>query len=169
MHTQTRHTDTYTHTKCWLIHLNIKILSPFLHTFRSWTVEPHFSTKSWYICNLPPRLLFLAVAPSAPRSPSLSTPFHLGYRHGPLSEGAVPQLHDCLNHRAADVAAGENLSGLNNGAKKVLSSPGSREVEGSVWREASMVTVGLIQIFVFTSFHSFSLWSPLWSRAAVVV
>lgn len=32
--------------------------------------------------------------------------------HGALSQGAFPQLHDRLNHRAADVAAGENLPGL---------------------------------------------------------
>ncbi|KAK7883273.1 hypothetical protein WMY93_029447 [Mugilogobius chulae] len=25
--------------------------------------------------------------------------------HGPLSTGAFPQFHDCLNHRATDVAA----------------------------------------------------------------
>lgn len=33
-------------------------------------------------------------------------------RHEPHGQGAFPQLHDRLNHRAADVAAGENVPGL---------------------------------------------------------
>lgn len=33
-------------------------------------------------------------------------------QHGALGQGALPQLHDRLNHGAADVAAGENLPGL---------------------------------------------------------
>lgn len=114
----------------------------------------------------------LAAAPFAPRSPSLSSPLRLGFSHGPLGAGAVPQLHDRLNHRAADVAAGEKLSGLNHGAKAALLSRGSREaeeMEGNVWRGASLVTVGLILIFVFTPLHSFSLWLPLRSRVAVIV
>lgn len=32
--------------------------------------------------------------------------------HGALGQGALPQLHDRLNHCAADVAAGENVPGL---------------------------------------------------------
>ena len=58
------------------------------------------------------------------------------------------------------MAAGEKLSDLNHGENTRLSSPGSREaeeMEGNVRREAGSVTVGLILIVVFTSFHSFSL------------
>lgn len=42
----------------------------------------------------------------------------MSYHHGSLSPGAVYQLHDRLNHCAADVAAGENLPRLNHGARR---------------------------------------------------
>lgn len=57
--------------------------------------------------------------PSSPAfHASAAAPPHLRDRHGPLGEGAVPQLHDRLNHGAADVAVGENLPGLRDGAAR---------------------------------------------------
>lgn len=38
--------------------------------------------------------------------------------HGALGQGALPQLHDRLNHRAADVAAGENVPGLKHALQR---------------------------------------------------
>lgn len=76
--------------------------------------------------------------PRQERTLSLSAhpPPRLRRRHGPLSAGAVPQLHDRLNHRAADVAAGENLPGLKCGA--TIEGRNERQRR---WREASMVSL----------------------------
>ncbi|MED6261480.1 hypothetical protein ATANTOWER_005765 [Ataeniobius toweri] len=45
------------------------------------------------------------------------SPF-LSAHHGPLGTGAVPQLHDRLNHCSSDVDTGENLPGLRHGAAR---------------------------------------------------
>ncbi|CAB1453036.1 unnamed protein product [Pleuronectes platessa] len=50
---------------------------------------------------------------------TLSSPLCLSRDHGPLGAGAVPKLHDRLNHCAAHVAAGESLPGLKRRAIKV--------------------------------------------------
>lgn len=60
------------------------------------------------ICILPPHQHFPWIFSCSPS--------HLRPHHGPLGPGAVPELHDRLNHCAADVAAGENLPGLKHGA-----------------------------------------------------
>lgn len=49
----------------------------------------------------------------------------LWHDHGPLNAGAVPQLHDRLNHCAANVAAGESLPGLSLCARR------SEEIDGA--------------------------------------
>lgn len=66
------------------------------------------------------------------RSSSSSLPRR---HHGALSQGAFPQLHDRLNHRAADVAAGENVPGL--------------KPAGETRTGTSMTTEGLAESFLF--------------------
>lgn len=56
----------------------------------------------------------LKVYSNRPLLDCLTYPLHPARCHGSLGAGAVPQLHDRLNHCAADVAAGENLPGLKN-------------------------------------------------------
>lgn len=69
--------------------------------------------------------------------------------HGALGQGAFPQLHDCFNHRAADVAAGENVPGLKRAGKKRMG--------------ASMTTEGLDVSFLFRRLGAdkFLLFHPL--------
>lgn len=67
--------------------------------------QPNLCKSIQHICILPSCLL-------------LSSYPRVSYHHGSLSPGAVYQLHDRLNHCAADVAAGENLPRLNHGARR---------------------------------------------------
>lgn len=64
-------------------------------------------------------LLFKRIPQKLPRQwhadHSPGTPAGFRCCHGPLGQGAVPQLHDRLNHCVADVAAGEDLPGLKPG------------------------------------------------------
>lgn len=69
-------------------------------------------------------VLLLSSSPSLPRR-----------HHGALGQGAFPQLHDRLNHRAADVAVGENVPGLKRA--------------GETRMGASMTTEGLAELFLF--------------------
>lgn len=93
---------------------------------------------------------------------SSCSPSCLRHHHGPLSEGAVPQLHDRLNHRAADVAAGENLPGLNRGAtRKRRWTRGGGGGGSPAWLLLIDSCAGSVYIF------SFSLHSLVWSRALV--
>lgn len=109
----------------------------------------------------------LAAAPSASQHPLWSSPglCRVQHRHGPLGAGAVPQLHDCLNHCAADVAAGESLSGLNHGAtREEMNERGGGEgemcVEGSQHGYSrTLLLIDSCSDTAFTSFRSFSVWS----------
>lgn len=73
-------------------------------------------------------VLLLPSSSSLPRS-----------HHGALGQGAFPQLHDRLNHRAADVAAGENVPGLKHA--------------GETRMGTSMATEGLAESFLFRRGH----------------
>ncbi|KAJ4935523.1 hypothetical protein JOQ06_017055 [Pogonophryne albipinna] len=67
--------------------------------------QPNLCKSIQHICILPSCLL-------------LSSYPRVSYHHGSPSPGAVYQLHDRLNHCAADVAAGENVPRLNHGARR---------------------------------------------------
>lgn len=127
--------------------------SPPLPSFRCWSELPNSSTNhpDLLLSPLPPLGGTSALCFSS-ASPVLSV---WGCSHGPLGAGAVPQLHDCLNHCAADVAACENLSGLKHGAKRLLLSPGSSEVEGD---NVCSSHGFFLPDTAFSSSHSVSFW-----------
>lgn len=67
--------------------------------------------------------------------------------HGPLDAGALPQLHDRLDHGAAHVAAGENLPGLKHEAGGEPEAAGAkrREQGGQTKSPETELTFSLVR------------------------